>query len=100
VIFTLNQDIFLERKYAPGMELHQPRRWSGFGSPGIGSPGAWATYDAEEQIRAPRAPLPPERFTVSRTIQPYFKLHGSSHWQDSAGGRLLVMGGNKSSAMA
>ena len=42
-IFTLNQDIFLERKYAAGMPLHQPRRWSGFASPGIGSPGAWAT---------------------------------------------------------
>jgi hypothetical protein len=46
------------------------------------------------------SPLEPAKFAVEKTLQPYFKLHGSSNWVDRATGRqLLVMGGNKPSTI-
>jgi hypothetical protein len=98
-IFTLNQDLFLERKYASGMALHNPRRWSGFGSPGVSSPPPQHGYDPDGLITAKRIPLQANAFEVQANQQPYFKLHGSSNWYDAAGGRLLVMGGNKTGAI-
>jgi len=98
-IFTLNQDLFLERKYASGMQLFMPQRWSGFGSPGISPPPSSHGYDPDGLVTARRAPLPNAEFKTAANIQPYFKLHGSANWQDEAGGHLLVMGGNKSGAI-
>jgi hypothetical protein len=90
VIFTLNQDLLLEKHYLgtsaggpasphlPGIKLLFP--------PG---PNHWLeTWTPEE----------PSKFKADPHHQPYFKLHGSSNWTTgTAGRRLLVMGGNKSS---
>ena len=41
------------------------------------------------------------RFPRQPSLQPYFKLHGSSNWIDANNGRrLLVMGGNKATTIA
>ena len=97
-LFTLNQDLLLERHYFPGMELMNPRRWSGAHSPGIGAPAPAHTYSADLQVSAHRSPLPKDQFRVEGNIQPYFKLHGSSNWF-ADGEQMLVMGGNKHEAI-
>ena len=99
-IFTLNQDLLLERHYLyppDNIALSLPRRWDGGELPGmkrndsagsgIDSPnlGSWTPDE--------------DRFKVSPRLQPYFKLHGSSNWIDSSSQELLVMGGNKASAI-
>jgi hypothetical protein len=43
--------------------------------------------------------IPLEKFRIEDGLQPCFKLHGSSNWKDSQGGSLLVIGGDKSSAI-
>jgi hypothetical protein len=98
-IFTLNQDLFLERKYEPGMALYNPRRWSGFASPGLTGPAQPPSYDHDSAVTGRRMPLLPTAFAVAPSIQPYFKLHGSSNWHDAAGGRVLIMGGNKTATI-
>ena len=98
-IFTLNQDLFLERKYRHGMPLLNPRRWSAFSSPGLAPLSAPPDYDPDHEITARRIPGLESAFHVENNIQPYFKLHGSSNWYDGAGGRMLIMGGNKTTAI-
>lgn len=98
-IFTLNQDLLLERHYASNVMLADNRRWSGFGSPGIGAPLPGSYYDRDLSISAHRSPLSQGNFLVSHGTQPYFKLHGSANWYDSIGAGLLVMGGNKTAAI-
>jgi len=98
-IFTLNQDLLLERHYLESARLSPHRRWSGWQIPGMN-----ATYSTEGTAHTLRADIdritgkwtpnsPP--FTVENDKQPYFKLHGSSNWTDAIGTQLLVMGGNK-----
>ena len=98
-LFTLNQDLHMERGYGPRIPPMGYPRWSGFGSPGISGPPPPAGYDPDHQVRAPRAPLTPDQFRVSENIQPYFKLHGSSNWRSGDGENLLIMGGNKPAAI-
>lgn len=95
-IFTLNQDLLLERHYLDGnIALSQSRRWNGWEMPGmkridlvgsgIDNPnlGNWMPDEGD--------------FKVNPRLQPYFKLHGSSNWIDSNSQELLVLGGNKAS---
>jgi SIR2-like domain len=37
--------------------------------------------------------------TIQRSVQPYFKLHGSSNWKDESGEPVLIMGSAKSGAI-
>jgi len=97
-IFSLNLDLLLERRYLPGVNLIHPGKWDGAYSPGIGGPIPGFNYDAESLISAQRRTLPAE-FALRPRIQPYFKLHGSQNWIDDAGGRMLIMGGNKAAAI-
>jgi hypothetical protein len=103
VIFTLNQDLLLEKHY-----LHPPevislagiRRWLGATLPAteeIPDPTRTGLYDP---LMVQRRPKPsPHATVIEPRFQPYFKLHGSMNWQDPSGGRLLVMGGNKPTTM-
>lgn len=95
-IFTLNQDLLLERHYFnDNVSLLSAQRWNGAHIPGM------------KRVAAPASPLDnpnlgrwepdPSSFIVSDRLQPYFKLHGSSNWVASGSDGLLVLGGNKRS---
>jgi SIR2-like domain len=47
---------------------------------------------------AVRTPEDPANFQEQPRFQPYYKLHGSTNWMGGGGdgGRLIIMGGNKS----
>lgn len=95
-IFTLNQDLLLEHHYIDNdVSLLSDGRWSGADLPGMRpfpipeamNPNSWA------QRRW--VPASPAEFQLASRHQPYFKLHGSSNWQESHGGPMLIMGGDK-----
>jgi hypothetical protein len=98
-IFTLNQDLLLERHYLERARLSAHRRWSGWQIPGMkatpSAGGAAHTLRSSiDHITGKWIPNPPP-FSIDKSKQPYFKLHGSSNWTDESGTQLLVMGGNK-----
>jgi hypothetical protein len=101
-IFTLNQDLLLERHYQPGANLYLPNILNSAYSPGIGPPAPNEQWngDREYLLTARRAPLPAAEFKIQTKTQPYFKLHGSANWVDAEGGRMLIMGGGKSRAIS
>lgn len=96
-IFTLNQDVLLERHYMSndGYLFQAPRRWDAHALPGMHAhrtpehtgPIVWSGPTWE--------PILPLGIGVPARTQPYYKLHGSSNWRTAEGGRLLVAGGNK-----
>lgn len=95
-IFTLNQDLLLEHYYIDrDVSLQSNRRWGGSDLPGmrpIHNPNA-----ANPNSWAQRAwmPAPINEFSIDSGMQSYFKLHGSSNWQETHGAPMLIMGGNK-----
>ena len=98
-IFTLNQDLLLERHYLnDGVGLSQPRRWNGWQMPGIKPFNTTSQgYDPTPAPARVQMPDEPANFKEQAGAQPYYKLHGSTNW---IGGvdvqpRLLIMGGNK-----
>src|SRR5262249_50303946 len=100
-IFTLNQDLFLERKYLPYMSLMgTPGRSSGANSPAIAPPPPSSYSSPDTEVTAHRRPMPKESFLLFPHTQPYFKLHGSSNLYDPDGKRMLVVGGGKSAAIS
>lgn len=97
-IFTLNQDLLMERHYLNGnVALSSYRDWSGWQIPGMRpTPGEGLPDPGATQW----SPLPPSDFRLTPDSQPYFKLHGSSNWVAGNSGReLLVMGGNKATTI-
>lgn len=95
-IFTLNQDLLLERHYLTGnVALAECRKWSGWQRPGVKPLGPQQhSHDPQAAVMAMQIP-DPENFKVWPGQQPYFKLHGSGNFVRNPGGRILVMGGNK-----
>lgn len=94
-IFSLNQDVLMEMHYlTDNITLSHSRRWSGGVLPGMKpEPGkGWADGNW--------TPLDKSDFKLSRGFQPFFKLHGSANWSDGEGKGLMIMGGNKVSAIA
>lgn len=94
-IFTLNQDLLLERYYLnDNVGLLSDGRWDGWGIPGLVRQGAH-----EHPLHNPNLGLwvPTDRngFVVHTRSQPYFKLHGSSNWYVAADRQIMVIGGNK-----
>lgn len=94
-IFTLNQDLLLERHYLnDNITLSQPRKWNGWQMPGVKplhpTPYTLAPREANVALRTPD----PSQFQEQVGEQPYYKLHGSANWI-SDGGMLFIMGGNK-----
>jgi len=102
VIFTLNQDLLLERHYLNNnvtLSDHPKGRWSGweivgmrkrpsrdtgFTIPGAENIGIWT---------------PSGDLVIRERTQPYIKLHGSSNWRDEHDRRIWVMGSNKRAAL-
>jgi SIR2-like domain len=94
-IFSLNQDLMLERHYLDMLRvsLASGNRWNGWEFPGMRvqprvNPGL--ADPAKDRWR----PLPREQFRVSANLQPIFKMHGSTTWFDETG-QIMVMGYNK-----
>jgi len=96
-IFTLNQDLLIERHYLCrddlGLLLHP--KWNGGHMPGMQRNDAVAVFGGGMPQKW--SPInDPSQFVVEKNLQPYFKLHGSSNWFYGGSGRpVLVMGGNK-----
>jgi hypothetical protein len=97
-IFTLNQDLLMERHYFPCVETACQGRWNGLHLPGIKSDEEGST-DRDWVLRR-CAPRPSSEFTLHKKMQPYLKLHGSWNWADPETGQLLVLGGNKPELIA
>src|SRR6266478_1170790 len=98
-IFTLNQDLLLERQYLTDnlSMLLYPKR-TGWQIPGM-EPIPMVPDLPLGALRI-QAPMDPSKFAVQKNLQPYFKLHGSSNWIDRSSGQpMLVIGGNKAVAI-
>lgn len=94
-IFTLNQDALLETQYLfNSPELLSDGRINGCVLPGMKRTSLLDPFDRAGSW-VPDGTEP----TLQPKMQPYIKLHGSTNWR-SATGDLLVMGGNKTSAIA
>jgi len=96
-IFTLNQDVFLDHHYFRHVELLDSRKWNGAQLPGLRRIPNTAPDTDPSWGKDTWVPL--ESFRIENGLQPCFKLHGSSNWKDTEGGSLLVIGGEKSSAI-
>jgi len=94
-IFTLNQDLLLERFYLNSV-LSQ--RWTACVLPGMRPIPGLETRG--NRFIEKWTPVEQSEFTIHDQIQPYFKLHGSVNWVDSDSKDLLILGGNKASAIA
>jgi hypothetical protein len=105
-IFTLNQDLLLESHYLMpsgigyGLSLVPGTRWDIGVLPGVDpilNPNEVGGYNVLRTHWRPVAS--PRSVVIGPRHQPYYKLHGSTNWADPSGGHLLVMGGNKPTAM-
>jgi hypothetical protein len=92
VIFTLNQDLLLERLYSPVMTDEDRRERSCF--PGMDIERL-QIYDA----RADEIFRPTGDRAIAEDSQPIFKLHGSVNWRERSE-NLLVMGRDKRETIA
>ena len=97
-IYTLNQDLLLERQYFnDGHCLINPGRWSGWTIPGM--PPLHNPAEAFTGERVIPAYKPSGQFELPTNMQPYFKLHGSANWRDENGRLVIALGGNKAGAI-
>ncbi len=100
-IFSLNQDLLLENGYCAQAEPPQAfgPRWSGYAMPGM-IPRVPHPMSPVVRWCGGYCPDPSGSVTLpdART-QPIYKLHGSSNWVDDANGRLIIMGGQKTTAI-
>src|SRR5437870_10543087 len=98
-IFTLNQDLLLERHYLVDTmsKLLHPRDWQIPGMKPIAEPAGTPI----NEVKTWRPKADPSKFSVEKSVQPYVKLHGSSNWFDNINGQpMLVVGANKPYAIA
>ena len=95
-VFSLNQDLLLERHYCNrNIALVGAKSWLGVELPGMQrTPGPEPLY-SECWARSVWVPRPAAEFRFNKQHQPLFKLHGSSNWNSAEGKQLLVMGGGK-----
>jgi SIR2-like domain len=91
-IFTLNQDTLLEQKYINSdIRDGSQGKLLGAQSPGLVQETMGGTAYAHPGLFRPGNPP----YSVPERIQPYFKLHGSSHWRAPNGLSLLIMAEHK-----
>lgn len=96
-IFTLNQDLFLERFYMnDNVMLASNKRWNGCIIPGV---RRISIPDDPRNVGAARWVPDMANIAVPPRFQPLYKLHGSYRWESETGDGLMVMGGNKSIAI-
>lgn len=92
-IFTLNQDLLLERFYLnDNVCLMSSGKWDGFQVAGV--------KPANSMFSPPpgfngRCEPDTENFKTFPRLQPYFKLHGSINWFNTGSEGLLVLGTKK-----
>lgn len=93
-IFTLNQDLLLERHYSSlDLPLAPQRKWSGWSRPGLrplSTENSGLVRDCGKERWTPVEP-----FMLSEQVQPVFKLHGSSDLWSFSGEPMLIMGADK-----
>jgi hypothetical protein len=96
-IFTLNQDLLLERHYLDdNINLQQSQKWRGWQIPGMKRLHTSPFTDPVRDRVAIQSPNNPSSFVAQPGAQPYFKLHGSSNWMAGpTSSRVFIMGGNK-----
>jgi hypothetical protein len=91
-IFTLNQDLLLERHYLnDNIMLMSMQRWNGYTLPGMKPLAEGSEVDRNVGTWEPDYGA----LKILPRLQPYIKLHGSSNWREPSSGHLLVLGGNK-----
>ncbi len=94
-IFTLNQDILLEKHYCnQNVMLLGTRKWSGAYLPGLKRRPCAEPLHHNCWARATWIP-DSAPFQLHSNAQPIFKLHGSSNWASPDGKPVLIMGGGK-----
>jgi hypothetical protein len=93
-IFTLNQDLLIEQHYILNFGAKQGR-WSGVVIPGMQA----VSHDAPHFGALNQTWEPSGHFNWPDTMQPYFKLHGSTNWMAGPAQLILVMGNQKSGAV-
>ena len=96
-IFTLNQDVLLERYYmGQAQQTLGAHHRSGVIFPGMGRlpRAAFALDDVGEW-----GPTDPLDMAVPANMQPIYKLHGSVRWRTNDGQPILIMGGGKTMAI-
>lgn len=97
-IFTLNQDLLLEKCYIEkGMWHLSEGKWNGGKPPGIIQSNYYAAGSQTPVMKWISETS--DKFKVENGQQPYFKLHGSSEWRDGSDQEMLVIGGNKEQAI-
>jgi hypothetical protein len=92
-IFTLNQDLLLEKKYLDdNVMLGSSGRWGGWQIPGM-------TLNVQSlqplQERATGIWTPSASATRDRRYQPLYKLHGSVNWRTADDQALMIVDGEK-----
>jgi hypothetical protein len=92
-IFSLNQDLLMERHYVP--DRGPSGRWSGVDIPGMQPVSKVEGYPVK--ISTGKWTPKPSPAMLQGNLQPLIKLHGSSNWSDESGQPILVMGGSKAS---
>lgn len=96
-IFTLNQDLLLERHYlankASNIDVESWKKWQLPGMELMSVARGESTYPSATGLWQPSG---------SRVIgseQPIFKLHGSSNWRTADAKEMLILGGGKEEAI-
>lgn len=93
-IFTVNQDLFLERQYYNGKRLHIP---------GLSQNRSWFTTSFKHKIQSPHYIKLPNHDQLEEVKEHelnqkrfnYLKLHGSYSWLDAEGSDAMVIGRGK-----
>ena len=93
-IFTLNQDLLLEHHYLQNMNLGNPK-WRGAQLPGMKFVPDSDLDIAHSWAKSNWQPMDEKDFKIENRLQPFFKLHGSSNWNNADQSSLLIMGGQK-----
>jgi hypothetical protein len=94
-IFSLNQDLLLEIHYMQNFGVHA--KWGSVVLPGM-TPILSASHALFDPIACTRTAT--ANTGVGSGAQPLYKLHGSSNWYSESGQPLLIMGNEKTGAIA
>jgi hypothetical protein len=97
-IFTLNQDLLLERHYLHPRQNNLARsnaRLQGGNVPGMEEIFDGNIHHGDDRALHVRWRPQQPPYRIELNFQSYFKLHGSINWFASEGEQLMVMGGDK-----
>lgn len=96
-IFTLNQDLLLERHYlASKVNNIDIESWKKWQLPGM---ELMSVAQGESTYPSATGTWQPSGNHVIGSEQPIFKLHGSSNWRTADAKEMLILGGGKREAI-